>query len=256
MCHVDTEESASWLGSLGSRRSPRGHASAQASGSALRVPRRSLEEKVPLGSRCCHWELRVCPEAPGRLLTASAPRRPCLLGYRSRAVGSWGGMLVSGGRAGRTRGGCPAPQWMTGCAAESTTRGPAASCRLGRWVVRAPSFDVRGKAAQRDRGASGGPKGRCRALRAHAGAAAPSLRGGRGGAASRGSAEVPPLLRPWCFGEAPGNLHQRAAEPFRIVFCSVHFSAQLSRGHVTELQCASFPVFPVLPVSFLTGVMW
>lgn len=89
-------------------------------------------------------------------------------------------MLVSGGRAGRTRGGCPALQWMTGCPAESTTRGPAASCRLGRWVVRAPSCDLRGKAAQRDRGASGGPKGRCRALRAHAGAAAPSLRGGAG----------------------------------------------------------------------------
>lgn len=85
VCHVDTEESASSLGSLGSRRSPRGHASAQASGSALRVPRRSLEEKVPLGSRCCHWELRVCPEAPGRLLTASAPRRPCLLGYTAAA---------------------------------------------------------------------------------------------------------------------------------------------------------------------------
>ena len=89
VCHVDTEESACWLGSLGSRRSPRGHASAQASGSALRVPRRSLEEKVPLGSRCCHRELGVCPEAPGRLLAGSAPRRPCLLGYRSRAaVGS------------------------------------------------------------------------------------------------------------------------------------------------------------------------
>lgn len=129
-------------------------------------------------SRCCHWELRVCPEAPGRLLTASDPLRPCLLGYRSRAVGSRGGMLVSGGRAGRTRGGCPAPQWMTGGPAGSTTRGPAASCRLGRWVVRAPSFDVRGKAAQRDRGASegtvSGPPRPC------GGRSAVSARGARG----------------------------------------------------------------------------
>ena len=119
-------------------------------------------------------------------------------------------------------------------------------------VVRAPSFDVRGKAAQRDGGASGGPKGRCGAL------GAVSARGARGRGVlrkRRGAAPSPAsVLR-----RSSRKLTPEGSKAISDILLLGKFQRSVfsrSCRRAAMRPCTSFPVFPFLPVSFLTGVMW